>query len=70
MGKSLKYHRNMSALVFGTESPATKYLDEEIVKYGEDEEVLAPESQLIQVLISLHRGETDATGDNHECANT
>lgn len=56
MSGTLGYHRKMSAAVFGEDSPATKYLDEKIAEQGEDEPVLADETQLVALLMSLHRG--------------
>lgn len=53
---TLGYHRAMSAVVFGEDSPATKFLDEKIAKaaHGKDEKVICHESQLILILFSLH----------------
>ena len=56
MGKTLGYHRRMCAVVFGEDSPATKFLDKEIAEHGEDEEVLCEESQLISALSEMHFG--------------
>jgi hypothetical protein len=61
MGETLGYHRKMSAVVFGEESPATKYLDAEIKKHGENEEVLVDEGQLIFALQEMHFGRADTT---------
>lgn len=56
---TLGEHRAMSVAVFGEESPATKFLDEKIAIEGAEAPVLANESQLIFLLLALHRG--DAT---------
>lgn len=56
MSKTLGYHRKMCAMVFGEDSPATKYLDEKIAKLGEDEEVIVDEGQLIFMLQEMHFG--------------
>lgn len=63
MGETLGYHRKMSAVVFGEESPATKYLDAQIKKHGENEEVLVDEGQLIFALQEMHFGRADATAE-------
>lgn len=41
-------------MVFGEDSPATKFLDEKIAKLGEDEEVVVDEGQLIVALMQIH----------------
>lgn len=60
---SLGYHRKMSAVIFGEDSPATKYLDKKIAEApnGENEEVIVPESQLITALMCMHNGEEDSS---------
>lgn len=56
MNATLGYHRSMSALFFGEDSPATKYLDDKIATQGSDAEVLVDERQLIALLMELHKG--------------
>jgi hypothetical protein len=53
---TLGYHRAMSAAVFGEESAATKYLDKKIAEspHGAYEKVVAPESQVVLLLMNLH----------------
>lgn len=52
---TLGFHRDMSAMVFGEDSKATKWLDEKIAESpkGRDEEVIADESQILAVLFQL-----------------
>lgn len=61
MGETLGYHRKLCAVVFGEASPATKYLDAEVMKHGENEEVLVDEGQLIFALQEMHFGRADTT---------
>ena len=53
---TLGNYRGMSLIVFGEDSAATKYLDEKIAESpnGENEEVIADESQMVYLLVSLH----------------
>lgn len=44
----------MCTIVFGPDSPATKFLIGKANEQGIDQEVVADEGQLIQVLASLH----------------
>ena len=53
---TLGNHRKLAAAFFGEDSPAVKWLDEKIKEQGEDEEVIAAEPQVIQVLGRLHTG--------------
>lgn len=48
---------DLSTTVFGADSPATKFLLDKMAEQGEDEAVLAPETQLLQALMALHLGE-------------
>jgi hypothetical protein len=54
---TLGYHRDMSKAFFGENSEATKFLDKKIAESprGRDELVLADETQLVHVLIELHK---------------
>lgn len=55
---TLANYRKLAAAFFGEDSPAVKYLDEKIKEQGENEEVIAAEEQVIQVLLRLHTGDT------------
>jgi hypothetical protein len=57
--KTLGYHRDMAATVFGEESAAVYFLDEQIASHprGRDEEVIIDESQLIGLLIDIDQRE-------------
>lgn len=46
--------RALAVAVFGSESPAVKFLDDQIAKYGEGAEVMADETQLVHMLGQLH----------------
>lgn len=48
--------RKLCVLTMGADSPATKFLDNKIQEQGEDEEVIADESQFLYVLATLHAG--------------
>ena len=54
--KNLKYHRACAAAVFGDDSPAVAFLDKKISEQGEDAEVIVNESQLISLLLQIHKG--------------
>lgn len=47
----------LTSLVFGKDSRAVKYLQQKVAASakGEDEEVLAPESQMIMLLMAEHK---------------
>ena len=53
---TLKEYRRMAALFFGEESAATTFLDKKITESpnGEDEEVIAAESQMVHLLGQIH----------------
>ena len=40
---TLGYHRKITAAIFGKDSLATKFLDEKIEEYGEEEEEERPQ---------------------------
>jgi hypothetical protein len=52
---TLGNYRELSALVFGEDSPATKFIDQKIVESpnGAEEEVIVDESQMLYLLGSL-----------------
>lgn len=50
---TLGNYRKLSAVFFGEDSGAVKFLDTKIAEQGADEEVLQPEAQMIQILSSL-----------------
>lgn len=52
---TLGVYRQHAVDLFGEDSKAIKYLDKEIAEQGEDETVLTNESQMIQVLTSIHK---------------
>jgi len=54
MSGTLKYHLDNATAVFGEDSPAVAFLKEKIAEQGDDEEVIADESQLIAALFSIH----------------
>ena len=57
---TLGNYRKLSALFFGEDSKATRYLDEKIAEQGEDEEVIVDERQVVALLGSIHlQGEGD-----------
>ena len=49
-------YRDISATVLGESSPAVKYLDDKISRSpnGREEAVLADESQMLLLLVSIH----------------
>jgi hypothetical protein len=47
-------YRKLTASIFGGESAAVVWLDEKISAQGEDEPVLAAESQMVYLLTSIH----------------
>jgi hypothetical protein len=53
---TLGNYRKLTASVLGDDSPATKHLDNKILESpgGENEEVLADEGQMLNLLLSLH----------------
>ena len=53
--KTLGDYRKVAMLLFGQESGATKFLNDRIVAQGEDEEVLADESQMIYLLVQMDK---------------
>jgi hypothetical protein len=57
--KTLGYHRDMAAAVFGEESAAVYFLDEQIATHprGRDEEVIVAEHELIGLLIDIEQRE-------------
>lgn len=56
---TLKNWRDLTAAVFGDDSPATKFLDGKIAEQGEQMEVIADERQVLAALAHAHfEGET------------
>ena len=55
MKKTLGDYRKVAMLLFGQESGATKFLDIKIAAQGEDEEVVADDSQMIYLLVQLDK---------------
>lgn len=51
---TLGNYLKLAILVFGKKSKAVKFLEEKISKQGENEGVIAPESQMIYLLGQLH----------------
>lgn len=47
-------YRTLTAAIFGTDSRAVKFLDAKIANQGADEEVLAPEGQMVYLLTTVH----------------
>ena len=54
MPSTLGNWHKMSSAVFGPDSRATEFLQKKIDEQGPDEEVIADEAQLIQVLVTIH----------------
>lgn len=52
---TLGNYRELAVIVFGKESKPVKFLDDKISKskIGANEEVIAPESQMLQLLLSM-----------------
>ena len=48
--------RKYVVAIYGEESPAVKFLDGKIADQGEDEPVLADETQMIGLLHQIHTG--------------
>lgn len=63
---TLENHRIMAIAVFGKDSKAIKYLDDQIKKSprGEKEEVVMSESQLVYLLGKIHSGEVKYESDH------
>lgn len=56
--------RKLTAIVFGENSDAIKFLDDKIKEQGPDEEVIADESQFLWLLGQIHeRGVADGNPD-------
>lgn len=53
---TLGNYRKLALVFFGKDSPAVKWLDKKIAKQGADQEVIATEAQVIQLLWSVHEG--------------
>jgi hypothetical protein len=55
---TLGNYRTMSVLFFGEESEAVKFLDQKIIDSpnGADEEVIADERQMVNLLMSVNKG--------------
>ena len=45
--------RKIAVFLGGDSNPATKFLDEKIAKQGEDEPVVADESQMLNLVVSM-----------------
>lgn len=58
---TLGYHHSMCEAVFGSDSPATKFLAQKIKEApgGEHEKVICSEHQLIHALAKMHFQESD-----------
>lgn len=52
---TLGNYRDLSAATFGENSPQVKFLDDKVAESpnGRDEEVIAPESQMLYLLVNL-----------------
>lgn len=58
---TLENYIKMSKAVFGADSPATKFLEEKAANApdGIKEEVIAPETQVVMLLMKTHARESD-----------
>lgn len=63
MPSTLGNWHKMSVAIFGPDSRATKFLQDKIDVQGPDEEVIADEAQLIQVLVTIHLGVEEPNDD-------
>jgi len=54
---TLGNYRKMAAIFFGVSSKAIQWLDDKIAEQGEDEEVIADEGQVLQVLFEMNKHE-------------
>lgn len=64
--QTLKYHYDISKIVFGESSEAVKFLEEKAKESpnGFDEEVVANEGQVVHLLMSLHfKGAEESSRD-------
>jgi hypothetical protein len=50
-------YREFCAIMFGDDSPATRFFDRKIATQGRDEKVVADESQMLLLIGSLVNGE-------------
>ncbi len=53
---TLGNYLKLATVVFGKESKAVKFLEEKISKDRENDEVIAPESQMVYLLGQIHLG--------------
>jgi len=53
---TLKTYRDNTKALFGQDSPAVQWLNKRIEDQGEEEEVIADEGQMIQLIASIHFG--------------
>jgi len=51
--------RDLTAALFGEDSPATAFLDEKITEQGRDEPVIQAENQVLWLLGQLHLKKVD-----------
>jgi hypothetical protein len=51
---TLGNYRKLAASVFGEQSGAVKFLDSKIELYGEKEEVIVDEAQMVLLLVSFN----------------
>jgi hypothetical protein len=51
---TLGNYREIARLAFGEDSPAVAFLDKKIAEQGADEEVIAPENQMLLMLATIH----------------
>lgn len=60
---TLGNYRALASVVFGNDSAATKFLDTKISESpnGRDEEVIADETQMIQLLFQMNQGKENET---------
>jgi hypothetical protein len=60
--KTLGYYRNFATAIFGADSKATKYIEDKIREQGEDEPVLADETQMYILLMELYQQDVNTGG--------
>ena len=60
---TLGNYRKMAALFFGEDSDAVEFLDKKIEEQGEDQEVIADERQMINLLYTLTYGGIDGQSE-------
>ncbi len=54
VNSTLGNYKELAITFFGKDSKAVKFIEEKIAKQGENEEVIAPESQMVYLLGQIH----------------